>query len=173
MGRKKKVDTSSSATITLTLAELDKLMNGDKKKEKLYTYKNYAPFPVTVLNKGFEKRGEIGQIRDDITESDLTIIKKAGFIQKGYLGEDSETPVDGSYSDKMLESISKLDFEKYTASVDRIFGIVTLQRLLNFVQTSDSAKYEKYCLNRITELEVMELGSNESIPENIITNKDK
>lgn len=173
MGRKKKVETANSATITLTLAELEKLMNGDKKKEKLFRYKNYAPFEVAVLNKNFEKRGELGEFREDITESDLTIIKKAGFIRKGYLGEDCENPTDGSYSDKMLDNISRLDFETYTASVDRIFGIVTLQRLLGFVQTSDSAKYEKYCLNRITELEIMELGSNESIPENIITKKEK
>lgn len=164
MGRPKK------KTVTLTLEELDKLLKGRISEEdivKTYSYVNYAPYPVSVLEKNFEPYGVLGDSRKDITDNEIFVMKKAKFIEDGILGEKSETPTDGSFSNSMLDNISKMEFDQFAQTVDRIFGIITLNRLLKYIQTGNSARHEKYCLNRITELEKMEYQGSDAVLTNI------
>lgn len=149
----------SNRKVNLSLSELEHLIRISKQDEKTptYPYVNYAPFPVSVLSKEFAPNGKAGHIREDITELEIEIAKKADFIKMGYLGENVDEPKDGSYSDKGLISIAELEFEEFCEKVDKIFGIITLNRLSLFLsKTEKPAKFERYCQARINELEKME-----------------
>jgi hypothetical protein len=123
--------------------------------EPTFSYINYAPYPIYVLHKEFNPYGKTGHKRSDIVKSDIDIMIKSDLIKNGEMGEDSENPTDGSYSNSMIENICKLSFSDFCSKLDSIYGVITLERInRQLFKVENPSKFEKYCLNRISELSV-------------------
>lgn len=157
-------------TITLTQEELVQLIQSIKQEQlNTYSYVNYASYPVFVGDKVFEPNGIYGCERNDITDADLMIIKKAKLIDEGILGEKSDSPNDGSYSDQKIIDLCNLEYELFEINISKIFGIITLERIIKaLTKLEKPSKFEKLCLNRIQEILQMKSEKQISVTNEIV-----
>jgi hypothetical protein len=161
---------AKSKSVILSPDELMNLLDVVKHEniQSGYSYINYAPYPVTVLEKLFLPYGQFGDSRDDITENEIRVIKRGKLITEGILGQNTDEPTDGSFSDKQLNVIANYEFEQFEEAVSRIWGEITLNRLVAVcVKLEKPSKYEKICLSRIGELSHMKARPSDHVEENI------